>query len=138
MEKENKYYTPSIDEFHVGFKYQELDSNDVWVDKVFYSLLLDFNINYVRVKYLDKEDIESLGFKYVKNNENIFSGDGKSILFKYNVDQYSKYELLMFEKNNQVWINLVHEPTKMVIPYFKGIIKNKSELKKLMKQLNIQ
>jgi hypothetical protein len=128
MEKENKYYTPSIDEFHVGFKYQELDSNDVWVDKVFYSLLLDFNINYVRVKYLDKEDIKSLG--WIEKSE--FDNDETKQSY-WNPEK--EVMLTMFNEDYKVRIAGGTNTPRFL--FFHGTIKNKSELKKLIKQLNI-
>jgi hypothetical protein len=128
MEKENKYYTPSIDEFHVGFKYQELDSNDVWVDKVFYSLLLDFNINYVRVKYLDKEDIESLGWKLIFEEVKQYS----------HWCQFKKGKIELHVQLNEKYFPRLLNMNGDYIGNLRIKIKNKSELKKLINQLNIQ
>lgn len=71
---ENKYYTPSIEEFHVGFEYETYSDQKGWEPKVYG--LLDFidwgyDGNYicvgsVRVKYLDQSDIEELG--WIKND----------------------------------------------------------------------
>jgi len=66
MEK-NKYYTPTIEEFHVGFEY-ELKTEGEWVSQ---TLDIDYSLNRVagglanntRVKHLDQEDIESFGFE---------------------------------------------------------------------------
>ena len=79
---DNKYYIPNEEEFHLGFECEYYNSySDRWI-----SIILDssnftlndldgsFDEDYVlseeytksnkfRVKYLDKEDIESLGFK---------------------------------------------------------------------------
>ena len=82
---ESKYYTPKISEFHVGFEYQILkgyenrskmggviEMANVFRNSVFKQDKLglhvdDFNFvisrEMVRVKYLDREDIESLGFE---------------------------------------------------------------------------
>lgn len=83
---ENKYYTPDISEFHVGFEYErmngtdwekaELTNVDCWgtmargYENEFEEI--DSLIRSVRVKYLDKEDIESLGFKESASIENYF------------------------------------------------------------------
>ena len=129
----SKYYTPEIEEFHVGFEY-EITNGYEWVKKIFskedlksflYEQLENgINQQHIRVKYLDKEDIESLGWSdYIPPQE-------------YNH---------VWKKGNfwiSVWFN--NEIPKVRITFknlfflFDGNIKNKSELKKLMQQLQIQ
>lgn len=77
-----------------------------------------------RVKYLDKEGIEKLGFKY----QDSLSGD----------DKYSngKYFLTYTPSNQWLSIRYFNEFTENT-QIFYGIIKNKSELKKLINQLKI-
>lgn len=63
-----KHYTPSLDEFHNGFKYEEFTHGqveDFWTPLEF-KLRPLFNVLETRVKYLDKDDIESLGFRIMK------------------------------------------------------------------------
>ncbi len=126
-----KYYTPTIEEFHVGFEY-EFRHNDYkqkgWIK--YKTPIFDFNkedspfsytnLNQFRVKCLDKEDIESLGFV-------LKAGDTR-LTYHYGGHAIS------------------HTPSsnKIDIYYYDGsefvnriTIKNKSELKKLLKQLNI-
>ena len=79
MKTHNKYYTPELEEFHVGFEYEYFtkdwvgkDYTHTWVKLKFnqkedYGNDLDNMVYFieteqVRVKYLDREDIESLGF----------------------------------------------------------------------------
>jgi hypothetical protein len=103
----------------------------------------------VRVKYLDKEDIESLGLKIAKiYSSEIYSSDFDAQLI---IDNYNFYELSYESEENLLIIEKFYQ-TKMCAstPYkkrpdlyssetlFRGIIKNKSELKKLMQMLNIQ
>ena len=80
----DKYYTPEISEFFVGFEYETsyLQDYDTWKKEIleeddagyFQSIYSGDAIpTEFRVKYLDKEDIESLGWKfntdlYIKNN----------------------------------------------------------------------
>ncbi|NRA77284.1 MAG: hypothetical protein HRU18_03665 [Pseudoalteromonas sp.] len=124
----NKYYTPEVEEFHVGFEYQVLDG-DVWINEVVgldntgdLEFLKDLIIEEsCRVKYLDREDIESLGFvTYMKSVKDSFKLGSTVIRLKveqiliFRYDEYTIDELL-----------------------FKGTIKNKSELKRILKQLNI-
>ena len=106
--------------------------------------------NKVRVKYLDREDIESLGWEY---NE-------KSFNFFIDIEYGKKYELKYSPKEGTVSINhsnkillgtkykeisYTGEGSKERIPHFiyektqlfTGIIKNKSELKRILKQIGI-
>lgn len=69
---EDRYYTPTIDEFYEGFEHECLLLNNTWNKEVFnHDLYNDYGYielsefikkEKIRVKYLDKEDIESLGF----------------------------------------------------------------------------
>lgn len=154
-DKNNKYYTPSIEEFHVGFEYEyksafdELitdgDGEDGWYRHVFnpkgYISLKKFkeNIsqNKIRVKYLDKEDIESFGFKYKDRYR-----DGGSCVYAY------KCWNLIFYKTNTVSYGKKYIKDTIAIKYFHpddskgelhffGTIKNKSELKKVLKMIGV-
>lgn len=143
--EENKYYTPELKEFHVGFEYEYLNSlgrdfgkwttEAVYVDASLYHISSLLASCAVRVKYLDKDDIEELGFKY----------DSDSGTFKL----WSNYE--MYEiKVSQGVINIERfYQTKLVakiLPFsewksfniFNGIIKNKSELKDILEKLGIE
>jgi hypothetical protein len=71
-----------------------------------------------RVKYLDREDIESLGFKCMGGN---WYHDNKA------------YQIIGTWESIEVSRGQ-HEYRDVL---FKGTIKNKSELKRLLKQLNI-
>ena len=83
MEETKKYYTPEIEEFHVGFEYEEQVEPGKWAwntchpntfEKLYDWDSMDMLKIRTRVKYLDQEDIESLGFiKYTNNSvgENI-------------------------------------------------------------------
>jgi hypothetical protein len=138
--KENKlYYTPVIEEFHVGFEYQTTDLGDdgvstVWRDQVFEGeeirtyFIEELNNEEHRVKFLDKEDIESFGFTVTHYNE--VSIYGKVGGYQpYTIENFSLVENHIFEIK---WQSSMGDVT-----LFRGIIKNKSEFSKLLKQLNI-
>ena len=70
-----KYYTPSIEEFRVGFEYEVyVPEKELWSKETFYldashinlvkyvNIQTENTLKKVRVKYLDREDIESLGW----------------------------------------------------------------------------
>lgn len=140
---ENKYYTPTIEEFHIGFEYEILSLDPITADKHWIkSEIPDYKIisqllkttNSIRVKYLDKEDIESLGFnfdknstnnqwKFFKNNICLFYRPETKILGTFTVDSSKSEYMLKYVVDNKLINGL--------------FIKNKSELKKLLKQLNI-
>lgn len=147
---DKKYYTPTIEEFHVGFEYQEMMANahgkEVWHLKSI-SKLLDIEslssmiyAKWIRVKHLDREDIESLG--WINHNDRgmqenygdrfgVISDRGKKS-YILNI-WYTKQE---FNYGVRVHISFKNQPY-VAEDIFHGYLKNKSELKKIMKQLGI-
>lgn len=128
----DKYYTPTIEEFRVGFEYESQDlclNGTCWVKEKYQGeelrtyLTDELERKEIRVKQLDKEDIESLGFTFIK--ENIFKKE----------TEIHKYELLFY--NNQLTTINVNNVKKTMGGYFFGTIKNKSELQIILKQLTI-
>ena len=119
---ENKYYTPEIEELRVGFEYEEdVHGNNKWnkkiikptnITQVCKDLLDDIRLSEeneytFRVKYLTKEDIEECEKKLENYSLNI--------------------EYLFSEK--YCWIK------KSGSISFSGKIKNKSELKQILKMI---
>lgn len=144
---ENKYYTPSIEELHSGFKCEIRTDrpNDTWSNHTWYSKNfgdLEGDWISVRVKYLDKEDIESLGWKYEKTNHIRFWYTGNESWFNNTIPDSPSGRYWGFE--------LCHDPEMKTICirckdnggeweyYYQGICKNKSELNRLMQQLGIK
>jgi len=136
----NKYYTPKVEEFHVGFEYEAKsniggnffktafgDSNGEYTNELS-DLYLDIKLNQIRVKYLDREDIESLGFKdSVFERQNFGFNDTTYFNIK-NLGRENHYTIKYREENSWGGGEGI---------LFQGQIKNKSELRKLMYQLNI-
>ncbi len=141
-----KYYTPSIDEFHVGFEY-ELNNmmlrgtmavkpplewykytfdNERPYDLTFIKYALEKNINIFRVKYLDINDLKNLKFTSTTNDSYyIYNHEKKYILFVH------EDHLIEIRKK-------IENSIEIYVTLFQGIIKNKSELKILLKQLQIE
>ena len=148
--KESRYYHPNQEEFHLGFRYQvfeeDWDSGDlIWKSKTFpespelcssengkpdlvecfYQKFED--AEYCRVKYLDRDDIEELG--WVRNKE-----DDRYYHTCFEIGDYSLY----FESNEEVVITAFHprveEFSKVV---FYGQVNNYNELKKIMSMIGI-
>jgi len=148
---ETKYYTPTIEEFYVGFeceiKDDESDFDGTIILSAYDTEYLDRLIKNksVRVKYLDRDDIEEAGWR-------LFGSPLKLVGGEYENDFPIVYQILgekQFMKNSPVLASLVQIRENIYNIYkttngdeaameFKGIIKNKSELKKIMKQLNIK
>lgn len=130
---ENKYYTPTIEEFRVGFEYesQDLCLNGIcWVKEKYKGeelrtyLTDELERKEIRVKQLDREDIESLGLIYISEDEyrTVFSIPN------------TEFELDL-HKDRTIYIGNTetYECHKCL---FDGKIKNKSELQVLLKQLS--
>lgn len=126
----NKYYTPEIEEFCVGFRFEkrilssyghQIQLEDVTWEKRELTprcrIPKDKNtVTFYRVKHLDTEDIEELGW------ENPGEGD-----YEFGERWY------MWEVGNSVYVIADEENEKG----FRGTIKNYNQLQTLMKQLNI-
>jgi len=133
----SKYYTPVIEEFHVGFEYEvynETENKWISVKTVlgdFEYLKHHFPILAPRVKYLDREDIESLGWKFTDEDT-----------FKFPCTEDYFWEMIYRDMSGSILIRIqtVSKEWDNVSVWnscFAGKIKNKSELIKLMKQLGI-
>ena len=159
---EGKYYTPDISEFYVGFEYEikdfafdkateysrsveevernkfdiirhleksELSANtkrgvQYWNTRQDRDLIITESLPSIcRVKYLDKDDIKSFGFVEDVHNGVICYRLGNYILFWFGTPMISIDYFTTDGKELQ---------------FFRGTIKNKSELKKLLEQLNIK
>ena len=133
------YYTPEIEEFHLGFEYEwkELEDTEWKKEKSPIKISADGYEEQkygVRVKYLDKEDIKSLEFK--TDMERGLSIDA--------VVGYKLHYILEYNTTSKKLIikikNMLRDGSGNYVGYvnyFNGYIKNKSELKKILKQIGI-
>jgi len=104
-----------------------------YIDWAFKEEMLEPIISGLRVKYLDREDIENLGFKYNANY-----ADLPELGFIKETDNKTQYLLFYNTENNTLRIERIFDCGTGKEDYlFNGIIKNKSELKVLLKQLKI-
>ena len=134
---ESKYYTPDITEFHVGFEYlvKSIEGNrlielDINVNHNFKYLQESITREEVLVKYLDQSDIESLGFECDDVDEP-YDFTGKRLFL-------DKFNIIMGVNYNTHWVEIrtyfVHGEEIL----FQGNVKNKSELKKILKQIGYE
>lgn len=125
--EDTKYYTPEIEEFHVGFDF-DVEDHGHWRKGDFHELDLykKFNDYTLRVKHLDREDIESLGFK------------ADICPKKYGVptNMWNKGSYTLTKWGDRVLIKINGDYDGEKFHYF-GIIKNKSELKRILTQIGV-
>jgi hypothetical protein len=142
---ENKYYTPDLEEFCENFEYEIFEDFDCFPEKEWHKFSFTYNdvekmnfplpvTNRTRVKYLDKEDIEEvLGVKQLK-------GDDVELNFQLKEENSKNfYEINYNIEDKTLTVDRFNgsENVYNSYPIFQGKIKNKSELKKLLKQLDV-
>lgn len=138
MKTETKYYTPSIEEFHVGFEYEIKLNNGNWETHEFKPNIDNFCHRFKeetyfveegnsRVKHLDREDLEELGWAY-KEQSNV-----NNFIFERVNDSFTRLSISYGEPCS---ISIYRYGSDDLVP--KAYIKNKSELRKLMVQLGLE
>jgi len=153
METEAKYYIPEIEELRVGFECEIQSSygfqKGIFPEVLYLDTLSGFRADEIgaieavkssniRVKYLDSEDIESLGF--------IFNAGVTE-----RTDRFS-YKNFMLYFNREAKIVRIAEMNRQIVfqrafpmgieldckELFNGTVKNKSELKQVLKMIGVQ
>ena len=145
VEESDKYYIPAVNEIHIGLEC-EIDNSKInkdfgWEQYIVGEGYENVTINRaifecynggIRIKYLDQEDIKSLGFIFIKDTGN------KKLYQKDNIN-------LIHYTENKIGISL-RDPSKNEVfsrvnidPYLVNYIaiKNKAELEFILKSLNI-
>lgn len=168
--KEGRYYTPTIDEFHAGFEYEYPSAYDEGGlgEEVYYRAVFQFDKRIEitesfcankRVKRVDKEDIESLGFKLNKEHPSLMElGSPEYVDYEFHSKQFGlDYKLLCVNwftyptaskgsleekivsgeavEHRLVKIQCKHTGSFEFQTVFSGDCKNKSELKKILKMI---
>jgi len=146
---EKRYYTPKIEEFHVGFEFEELTHvTKMWTCESFqngYSIYYQaderhggslnnsieelINENRVRVKCLDQDDIEELGWDRDLDSSQRYEREDYIMHGFANDGIWAIKERRIYEKHGAL--------LAVFDTLFEGKIKNKSELKRMMVQLGI-
>ena len=138
----SRYYTPTVEEFHVLFKFEKHDGiswircdgnrKEVWevIEGWF-----EEDPKWYRVKYLDRKDIEELGWEYDSTEDGI---EKYFMLITGNEGGIPGIYQLTFSAENKT-VRILH---KLGITDFEVLIgmiqiKNYNELKTLQKQLGI-
>jgi len=153
----DKYYTPTIEEFHVGFEYEALEvkdntwNKDTFTEKDKFPIFkTGIELGWLRVKHLDREDIESVGFKLEKEASEHLPGDlfqmkaknphGEDatvcIYFVYSTNWAVVYWAEATGGNYMLTVNIPELRTASNNA-FAGRISNKSELKRILNQIGV-
>jgi len=147
----NLYYTPELNEFHIGFECEILGIIGAKEDERLFSQStiitkkeLDLiHLLEIRVKYLDQSDIESLGWLFKTKGPFRYWFEGNESWFNNTIPdspsgRYWEFQLIFDPELHTVQISAkTNDGIQEYEPFFQGTIKNLSELKKLMQQLNI-
>lgn len=171
MNDQEKYYTPSIEEFHVGFEYEfqlcvewnnekdDFEDEGEWVKRIYNGgvILLEETLReydvykegkrtfldaidyykesgWIRVKYLDKEDIESLGWGDL-NKWVVFKGRGTFMLTSFTPFECPFERVITISTKDFIRDKSGRFEIREVVSRIN--IKNKSQLKQLMEWLKI-
>lgn len=145
---DRKFYVPSIDEFHPGFEFEyfyrkEWNKHNLDGSPIVHHGLDEFDDDLMkiahaicRVKHLDREDIESLGWGDYKHSVMDWwsiKGNFRTPGDRHEITEYKlRYDIKAHELHIECYF--WGESEGML---FEGFIKNKSELKTLMEWLNI-
>jgi len=154
MKDKEDYYVPEIEELHVGFEFEFAGLDNYW-NKTKYSKCcvskeglytlswvkslfkgndsVDFK-DHIRVKHLDREDIESLGFTCYQNSNDSqwrFHKDNLGLMYNPKSKELGTFTLDPSKSD----FMMKHTIDNKMISVLR--IKNKSELKRILKQLGI-
>lgn len=148
---ESKYYVPDIKEFRVGFEYEysgnkgkEWDTGIIENLYDFEDLIDDLRYDDIRVKYLDRQDIEELGFTF--SSKSVDDWYKKDTSLRLESGHWINSFRLQHDRNNTFQTAEDHCYNIKIYAciagcdddvLFEGIIKNKSELKELLEKLGI-
>ncbi len=135
-----EYYTPTIEEFHVGFEYESFrklkwdDINAQWLKETIdgetrlMRLMEYIDSGRIRVKKLDHADL--LECRWLKMKEEMYRLGSTSPDPKYQ-------PTLLFKDNAGFWV-IETDGNEYMGRVFRGAIRNKSELLQVMKMVGIK
>lgn len=108
-----KYYIPHIDEFHHGFSYTTSNDEVKFFDLISSCDKISFDPNFVMVKYLDADDIISLGFDFCEETKDyklfrtIISAHKNPTLIELSLSYYGDYPVVTLSNNEGILIDRI-------------------------------
>lgn len=143
-----KYYQPELEEFHIGFEL-EIFSIDMGIWGIYVitdrdapvEFKEDIELDNCRVKYLDEDDIKDLGWKFKETFTSPFTNKMLThfeIIEEVGFNTGNKYILCTTDYPSGILISKTNYGSwGETYQEMNLTIKNKGELKRLMKQLGI-
>lgn len=148
MTEDKKYYVPEPEEFHKGFRFEilgkayEIGGLSEWVEKtfgneciVFLSYSKEDYAKFIRVKSLDRKDIESLGWLFQEGVEPFIVMPGGSVERGIQF-RFENYGISYYPELAKMTIFCLGESIAP-IAMFTGVIKNKSEFQTILRQVGV-
>ena len=129
----NKYYTPTLNDFAEGLEYEWKFTSEGYTPFTHSFKFILPELQNIRIKHLDQSDIESLGWK---KNEDIELKENNKLYFFIKDNDYDNSIYIEYDLESKQM--LLTRGRRYSFTKFDGTIKNKSELIKLMQQLNIK
>ena len=145
---DDNYYTPEIEEFHIGFEFEyhngvDKDGNDKWkktaCTKSDFRYLDKDTINkFRRVKYIDKDDLMSLGLIEVPLKDEF------GVLLPKHITAYEMLTQTINSLGTDGTLRIVKRNENLILitykghQFFSGILNNKSELITQVKRCQIK
>lgn len=142
---ENKYYTPDISELHIGMEIERATPSTETADGMFWTpykvddstpmtLFKQFP-EFQRIKYLSKKDIENEGWIYsggqmIKGGKCYFTNKFQQVGITFRPEFYKE------DKHASIHIYNINVEGGIKNSLFIGKVKNVSEFKKLMNQID--
>lgn len=161
---EAQYYTPTIDEFHSGFEYQiknaDWDNKIVVLDTMLDAIEYHLKSGVIRVKSLDRQDIEECGWKMEHSYWDRTDLSRTKIIrltpffseelhFEFEINEHDLFILKLNNSNVEIIhakkesldlmtkTEVLKQEAMIFSTIFEGTIRNKSELLKIMQQCGI-
>jgi hypothetical protein len=141
-----KYYTPDKSEYHLGFRYEIGDKATIGKSTKWYNHIID-KLDFindiglyeeVRAKYLDKSDIEELGWEFITSEQGAWP-----MANYFRRDEYWLIHNIRGTRTVFICLSLIQADTVLKLyagdreTLFYGTCKNYGELDKIMKQTKI-
>ena len=128
----NKYYTPTLNDFAEGLEYEWKFTSEGYTPFTHSFKFILPELQNIRIKHLDQSDIESLGFKYegMRGKKQLYvkATSAHSIMAK-------TFNLSILKEDCLILIDNVSTRSTRK---FDGVIKNKSELVKILEMIGYE
>jgi len=135
---EDKYYTPSIEDIHTGYELERFYNEDwhkeICTDNYHWQT---WSKGKIRTKGLDKEDIESLGWKYTRSYKDNLHFETDNIWDVLKPIGFLEYNIITCALKITTKDSGYNSDGPVISIKFNGTCKSINELRLLQKLINI-